>query len=53
MHRYVNKFTSCHNIRDLDIVDQMSAPAQDMVRKRQGYKDLIADNGLPSGTRSA
>ena len=52
LHRYVAEFATRHNLRPLDTIDMMSETARRMVGKRLPYRDLIADNGLPSGSRS-
>ena len=51
LQRYVDEFAGRHNSRELDTLDQMSAVAKGMDRKRLRYRDLIADNGLDSGAR--
>ncbi len=53
LDRYVAEFAARHNIRDADTIDQMTAAFTQMVGKYLAYADLIADNGLPSGARSA
>jgi len=53
LQRYVNEFTGRHNVRESDTIDQMEGVIEGMVGKRLRYKDLTADNGLPSGARSA
>ena len=53
LQRYVDEFAGRQNIREFDTVDQMTVVAAWMVGKRLKYRDLIADNGLPSGARSA
>ena len=53
LDRYVGEFAARHNIRDADTIDMMTAVARRSVGKRLRYEDLIADNGLPSGARSA
>ena len=53
LQRYVNEFAGRQNIRELDTLDQMIAVTQGLTGKRLRYRDLIADNGLPSGARSA
>ena len=53
MGRYVTEFERRHNVRDDDTVDQMEAIVEGMGRKRLRYRDLIRDNGLDSGARSA
>ena len=52
LDRYVSEFARRHNIRDQDTIDQMSAMVAGMALKRLKYADLIADNGLDSGSRS-
>ncbi|MYE00717.1 MAG: IS1595 family transposase [Alphaproteobacteria bacterium] len=51
LDRYVVEFSGRHNIRNLDTIDMMRSLAVRMVGKRLRYRDLIADNGLPSGAR--
>ena len=53
LHRYVNEFTGRHNMRERDTIDQMASVAVAAIGKRLRYPDLIADNGLASGARSA
>ncbi|MCY3968811.1 MAG: IS1595 family transposase [Acidobacteria bacterium] len=53
LQRYVNEFAGRENIRDLDTISQMAALTAGLAAKRLTYRDLIADNGLPSGARSA
>ena len=53
LDRYVQEFASRHNLRDEDTLDIMAAVATGMEHKRLRYRDLIADNGLPSGARRA
>lgn len=53
LNRYVNEFAGKHNIRDADTIDQMRHVVAGLVGKRLMYRDLIADNGLPSGARSS
>ena len=52
LNRYVQEFAGKQNIRDQDTLAQMTALVAGLVGKRLMYKDLIADNGLPSGARS-
>ena len=42
LQRYVNEFCACHNMRDLDTIDQMASIAADMAGKRLTYKELIS-----------
>ena len=51
LNRYVQDFAGCHNDRDADTIDQMTGIVVGMAGKRLRYRDLIADNGLPSGSR--
>lgn len=51
LDRYVAEFSGRHNIRSSDTVDMMGTIAKQSVGKRLRYKDLTADNGLPSGAR--
>ena len=52
LDRYVQEFASRHNLRDEDTIDIMGAVATGMRGKRLRYRELIADNGLPSGAQS-
>ena len=52
LDRYVAEFAGCHNLRALDTLDQMRRVAVGLIGKRLSYRQLIADNGLPSGARS-
>ena len=52
LDRYVQEFAGRHNLRDEDTIDIMGAVATGMRGKRLRYRELIADNGLPSGARS-
>ena len=51
LDRYVAEFAGRHNVRDLDTAAQMSELARGMVGKRLTYRELVADNGLGSGTK--
>ncbi len=51
--RYVQEFVGRNNIRDLDTIDQMAAMAWRFEGRRLTCAALIADNGLPSGSRPA
>ena len=53
LQRYINEFTGRHNFRKCDTAMQLRLLAQMMEGKRLRYADLIADNGLESGARSA
>ena len=52
LDRYVQEFAGRHNIREQDTIDQLASIASGMKGKRLTYKQLIADNGLPSGARA-
>ncbi len=52
LNRYVAEFAGRHNVREADTRDQMGAVVSGMVGKRLMYRQLIADNGLPSGARA-
>ena len=51
LSRYVREFAGRQNIRELDTLAQMSFVVQGMDGNLLPYRDLIADNGLPSGAR--
>ena len=51
LNRYVAEFEAKHNGRDLNTVTQMVNTASALVGHNLLYRDLIADNGLPSGAR--
>ena len=53
LDRYVQEFATRHNIRNADTIDQMKCIVEAMANKRLRYQDLIQDNGLDSGARSA
>ena len=51
LHLYVNEFATRHDLRLLDTLDQMREMIRGLADRRLQYKDLIANNGLPSGAR--
>lgn len=51
--RYVQEFAGRHNVREFGIVGQTGSIAAALNGRHGRYKDLIADNGLPSGARAA
>ena len=51
LDRYVREFAAKHNIRDLGTVAQMRDTVLRLVGRNLLYRTLIADNGLPSGSR--
>lgn len=53
LDRYVTEFAGKHNLRESDTPDQMRSLVERMDGKRLTYEELIADNGLDSGARSA
>ncbi len=52
LQRYVDEFSGRHNVRNSDTVSQMAEIVSGMEGRRLRYRDLIADNGLPSGSRA-
>ena len=52
LDRYVVEFADRNDIRPRDTLDIMRTVAIGMEGKRLRYRDLIADNGLPSGART-
>ena len=52
LQRYVSEFSAKHNVRDSGTVAQMRDTVARLVGRNLLYRDLIADNGLPSGARS-
>ena len=52
LNRYVTEFAGKHNVRDLDTLAQMAALVAGLAGKRLMRRDLVADNGLPSGAGS-
>ena len=53
LNRYVQEFAGKHNIRDSGTLEQMRAVVAQLIGRNLLYRDLIADNGLPSGARSS
>ena len=51
LQRYVNEFAGRHNIRELDTIDQMAVITSRLDGKFLPYRELIRDNGLPSGAQ--
>lgn len=51
LNRYVQEFASKHNLRSLDTMEQMRTVASEMGGRSLRYRELIADNGLPSQAR--
>lgn len=52
LERYVREFSSRHNVRELDTLDQMRLLVMAVVGRRLMYRELTADNGLDAGARS-
>ena len=50
LHRYVDEFAGKHNHRNSDTIVQMRDTVARLVGRRLLYRDLIAPNGLPSGS---
>ena len=53
LDRYVRGFSGKHNLRQVDTLEQMRRVTVNLVGKRLKYRELTADNGLPSGARGA
>ena len=51
LNRYVQEFAAKNDIRDSDTLVQMCETVWRLVGRNLLYRDLIADNGLPSGAR--
>jgi len=51
LQRYVDEFSGRHNVRESDTVAQMQDVVRGFTGKQLRYQDLIADNGLDSGSR--
>ena len=52
LERYVDEFAGKHNIRDSGTLAQMRDTVARLVGRNLLHRDLIADNGFPSGARS-
>ena len=52
LDRYVREFAGKHNIQDSGTLVQMRDTVAQLVGRNLLYRDLIADNGLSSGTRT-
>ena len=52
INRYVRQFAGKHNAREHNTIAQMQNVVAGMIGKRLMYRDLIVDNGLPSGARN-
>ncbi len=50
LQRYVHEFAGKHNIRDSGTLVQMRDTAARLVGRRLLYRNLVADNGLSSGS---
>ena len=50
LQRYVNEFSGKHNHRESDTIVQMRDTVARLVGRRLLYRDLVAANGLPSGS---
>lgn len=53
LDRYVQELAARHNLRELDTVDITWALPTGMWNKCLSYRELIAENSLSSGVRSA
>ena len=52
LDRYVQEFAGKHNIRESGTLAQMRDTVARLVGRKLLYRDLVADNGLSSATRS-
>ena len=52
LERYVRQFVGKHNLREADTLDIMRNVAAGLIGRRLMYRNLVSDNGLPSGARS-
>lgn len=52
LDRYVQEFAGKHNLRNSDTIDQMRTVCVRLMGRTLLYRQLIADNGLPSGARA-
>ena len=52
LQRYINEFAGKHNIRESGTLDQMRDTVARLVGRRLLLRDLVADNGLASGSGS-
>ena len=52
LQRYINEFAAKHNARNLDTMEQMQIVVAGLVGRNLLCEELIADNGLPSLSRS-
>ena len=53
LDRYVQEFAGKHNMRNSGTLAQMRTTAARLVGRNLLYRELVADNGLSSGARSA
>ena len=53
LNQYVTEFAGRQNFREFDTIEQMGCVARGMLGKRLQYGELVAPNGLDSGTRGA
>ena len=52
LERYVRQFSGKHNLREADTFDIMRNVVAGLIGRRLMYRNLVADNGLPSGAHS-
>ena len=52
LDRYVQEFACRHNVREQDTIEQMQTVTDGMNGKRLRYRELVADNGLDSGSHA-
>ena len=53
LDRYVQEFAGKHNMRNSGTLTQMRTTAARLIGRTLLYRDLVAENGLSSGARSA
>ena len=52
LQRYVSEFAGKHNIRNSDTLAQMRNTVARLIGRNLLYRNLVTDNGLPSGART-
>ena len=52
LDRYARGFAGKNNCWEMGALDRMRHVARGIVGRRLTYRELIADNGLPSGART-
>ncbi len=52
LQRYADEFSGRQTTRELDMLEQMATVTEGLASWCLRYRDLVADNGLPSGART-